>query len=436
MEEIDEGLFPPKSEEEDNMFMPHFPHKVDKDEGVVITTKLGLKKKIVKVGQGWEVPELGDEIIVNYKETLMDGTYIASNMDEEKSLAIILGKDPILKECEDGLLTMRKGEISIFTVPLTQEIYNRFPGLSRDASLQFQVELISWFKVIDVCNDGGIMKKILIKSEELERPQKKDEVTVIYDVKLEDGSLVVKSPVEGVEFSLYDGHLCPAIEKSVYTMRKGETASLRVNPRYAFGSHGRSAQDGLSAVPPNAVITITLTLVAYKLHEIVTDDHLVIKKIIRCGEGFEKPNSGTTTQIRYIAKLSDGKIFDKKGYDGEDPFEFKVDEEQVIEGLDLAVSTMKRGEVAIVVINHEYGFGEIETNAHLGAVPARSTLYYEVEMLGFTKVTESWDMEPDEKLEYAAKRKEEGNVYFKAEKYRRAALRYDMVILSTQQLSY
>ncbi|KAF5178898.1 Peptidyl-prolyl cis-trans isomerase fkbp62 [Thalictrum thalictroides] len=195
----------------------------------------------------------------------------------------------------------------------------------------------------------------------------------------------------------------------------------------AFGSHGRSAQNGLSAVPPNAIITIALTLIVYKLYEIVTDDHLVIKKITRCGEGFEKPNSGTTPQIRYIAKLSDGKIFEKNGYDGEDPFEFKVDEEQVIEGLDLAdlaVSTMKRGEVAIIIINHEYGFGEIETNAQLGVVPARSTFYYEVEILGFTKVTESWDMEPDEKLEYAAKRKEEGNAYGK---YQRAAYGKEML---------
>ncbi|KAI3928838.1 hypothetical protein MKW98_024439 [Papaver atlanticum] len=41
-------------------------------------------------------------------------------------------------------------------------------------------------------------------------------------------------------------------------------------------------------------------------------------------------------------------------------------------------------------------------------------------MVGFTKVTESWDMEAAQKLEYAAKQKEEGNVYFKAGKYKRA----------------
>ncbi|KAF5198087.1 Peptidyl-prolyl cis-trans isomerase fkbp5, partial [Thalictrum thalictroides] len=176
MEDIDETLFPPKLEKEENNFSSYFPRKVE-DEGAL--NELGLKKKLIEVGQGWQVPELGDEIIVNYKGTLIDGTLFASNMDDGKPLAIILGKDHILKECEDGLLKMRKGEISIFIVPpnLTRKISNRFPGLQPDASLQFQVELISWFKVIDVCNDGGIMKKILIKSEELERPQKKDEVT-------------------------------------------------------------------------------------------------------------------------------------------------------------------------------------------------------------------------------------------------------------------
>lgn len=30
--------------------------------------------------------------------------------------------------------------------------------------------------------------------------------------------------------------------------------------------------------------------------------------------------------VRYVAKLVDGTIFDRKGYDGEEPFEFKVDE--------------------------------------------------------------------------------------------------------------
>ncbi|OVA20352.1 Peptidyl-prolyl cis-trans isomerase [Macleaya cordata] len=424
MEDIDEGIVPPKSMEEEE-FRPYFPHKIE-EEGVL--TKFGLKKKLVKVGEGWEAPEQGDEITVNYTATVLGGVQFASSADKGEPLVVAIGKENILKGCKEGIITMRKGEISIFTVPpeLTQGIQNLYPDIPLDATLQFEVELLFWFKVVDVCNDGGILKKILYRSEVFERAEKKDEVTVKYEVKLEDGRVVAKSPEDGVEFLVNDGHLCPAIAKAVVTMRKEEKVILRAEPQYAFGNIGRPAQDGLSAVPPNAVVNISLELVSYKLLEYITDDMLVIKKITTPGVGFEKPNSGTTAQIKYIAKLSDGTIFDKKGYDGEDPLEFKVDEEQIIEGLDMAVATMKRGEFAQVIINHEYGFGETETKTKFAVVPARSILYYDVEVVGFTKVTESWDMEAAQKLEYAAKRKEQGNAYFKDGKYKRASLRYDM----------
>lgn len=76
---------------------------------------------------------------------------------------------------------MRKGEIAIFTVPpkIAHGVHDIFPGIPVDATLQFEVELISWLNVVDVCGDGGIMKKILSTSEILERAQKKDEVTGI-----------------------------------------------------------------------------------------------------------------------------------------------------------------------------------------------------------------------------------------------------------------
>lgn len=62
--------------------------------------------------------------------------------------------------------------------------------------------------------------------------------------------------------------------------------------------------------------------------------------------------------------------------------------EQVIAGLDRASATMKKGELAIVTINHEYGFGSVEVERDLAIVPPCSDLIYEVEMLDFVKVTE------------------------------------------------
>jgi FKBP-type peptidyl-prolyl cis-trans isomerase len=61
--------------------------------------------------------------------------------------------------------------------------------------------------------------------------------------------------------------------------------------------------------------------------------------------------------------------------------------EQVIDGLDRAVKTMKKGEVAVVTIQPEYAFGPSETQQELAIVPANSTVYYEVELLSFEKVS-------------------------------------------------
>lgn len=41
---------------------------------------------------------------------------------------------------------------------------------------------------------------------------------------------------------------------------------------------------------------------------------------------------------------------------------------------------------------------------------------------------ESWDMSTEEKIEDAGKKKEEGNVFFKAGKYERASKRYGKVL--------
>ncbi|KAF9610081.1 hypothetical protein IFM89_019921 [Coptis chinensis] len=105
-------------------------------------------------------------------------------------------------------------------------------------------------------------------------------------------------------------------------------------------------------------------------------------------------------------------------------FEFKMDEEQVIDGLDRAVMTMKKGEVAESTIALEYGFGSSESKQEMVVVPPNSTLYYEVELESFVKERESRDMNTPEKIEAAGK-KEEGNVAFIAGKYAKASQRYE-----------
>lgn len=390
--------------------------------------KTGVMKKLLQEGEGWERPSKGDEVEVHYVGTLLDGTQFDSSRDRRTPFKFKLGQGEVIKGWDEGIKTMKKGEKALFTIP-PEMAYGESgspPTIPPNATLQFEVELLNWTSVKDICKDGGIMKKVLVEGEGWQNPKDLDEVFVKYEARLEDGTLVYKS--DGVEFTVKDGCFCPALAKAVKTMKKGEKALLTVKPQYGFGEGGKPASRDEGAVPPNANLQITLELVSWKTVSDVTNDKKVLKKILKEGEGYERPNDGAVVQVKLIGKLQDGSVFVKKGHDDEPPFEFKVDEEQMIDGLDRAVKTMKKGEIAQITIHPDYAFGASESQQELATVPANSTVIYEVEMVSFTKEKESWEMSTAEKIEAAAKKKEEGNALFKAGKYERASKRYETAV--------
>ncbi|GKD18071.1 peptidyl-prolyl cis-trans isomerase FKBP62-like protein, partial [Tanacetum coccineum] len=113
-----------------------------------------------------------------------------------------------LSDGEKGIKTMKKGESALFTIPaeLAYGESGSPPTIPPNATLQFDVELLSWASIKDICKDG-----------------------VNYEARLEDGTLVAKA--DGVEFTVQDGHFCPALSKSVKTMKKGEKVILTVKPQ-------------------------------------------------------------------------------------------------------------------------------------------------------------------------------------------------------------
>ncbi|KAF9598689.1 hypothetical protein IFM89_029939 [Coptis chinensis] len=163
--------------------------------------------------------------------------------------------------------------------------------------------------------------------------------------------------------------------------------------------------------PPSATLHITLELVSWKTVTEVTNDKKVIKKIVNEREGYERPNEGTVTKgvlsgmgcvvvcIIMLSHLSDSETYwevarwnyrrgmTMMSYLSSRWMKSLHFAEQVVDGLDIAVMTMKKGVVAKLTIALEYGFGSSESKQELVVVPPNSTLYYEVELESFVKVS-------------------------------------------------
>ncbi|KAM3282074.1 hypothetical protein P3S67_025719 [Capsicum chacoense] len=233
-----------------------------------------------------------------YVGTLLDGTHFDSSRDRGTPFKFKLGEGQVIKGWDGGIKTMKKGEKALFTIPpkIAYGESGSPPTISPNATLQFEVELLSWISIKDIYKDGGIFKTILVEGEVWKNLKDLDEVFVQYEARLKDGTLVSKS--DEVEFPVKDGYFCPALSKAVKKMEKGEKVLPTVKPQYKLSSLK------------------------------------VLKMILKERKGYDRPNDGALVKVKLMEKLQDETVFVKKRHDEEEPFEFKIDEEQIIDGLD------------------------------------------------------------------------------------------------------
>jgi FKBP-type peptidyl-prolyl cis-trans isomerase len=102
--------------------------------------------------------------------------------------------------------------------------------------------------------------------------------------------------------------------------------------------------------------------------------------IQREGKG-DSPKPGDTVSVLYVGQLLDGKIFDQN-QDREQPFTFRVAREQVIQGWDQILQTMKRGEKRLVILPPELAYG---SRGQPPKIPRNATLVFEIDLLDFKR---------------------------------------------------
>jgi peptidylprolyl isomerase len=94
----------------------------------------------------------------------------------------------------------------------------------------------------------------------------------------------------------------------------------------------------------------------------------------------------------------------------------------VIEGWDKGIMTMKLGEKADLVIKSKYGYGDMGSPPK---IPGGATLIFTVELIQIAdRRPTRWQMSDEELVKVALRQKEDGNLKFKAKKFKEAEGHY------------
>ncbi|MDG5815590.1 peptidylprolyl isomerase [Chitinispirillales bacterium ANBcel5] len=104
-----------------------------------------------------------------------------------------------------------------------------------------------------------------------------------------------------------------------------------------------------------------------------------IRYIVHSEGNGDKPKRGSTVKVHYTGTFLNDRKFDSSR-DRNEPFSFRLGVGQVIEGWDISVMDMKKGERRTVVLPPQYAYGDQGIG---GVIPPETYLVFDIELLDF-----------------------------------------------------
>lgn len=398
----------------------------------------GVIKEIITHGvNGWQKPEDGDDVSMHYRGTLLDGSEFDSSYDRSSPFTFKLGDGKVIKGWDIVGKTMAKGEKAKVTLK-PEYAYGESgspPKIPPNATLVFEMELLSWVSKRDVFGDGLVIKSEVSAGDGWERPGKLDEITlgVVATAMEPDGRTERADLYNGqTTFTNSSGQVPLAWEKVIPDMKKNAVLSLLCTGPHTSGP-------GINYVPDGTeYVRFQLTMLSWKKVDDIHKDGTLVRKVLKEGEGWERPNDGATVTIsaQFFHPAMDSELLvpppEGESFLALEDFSFKVGDGVVIDGLDRVVQGMKAKESALVIIDPKHAFEsapDLLTKEMEGkGLSKESRLLVELMLMSFEKAKDVWSMSEEEKLEEMKARKQIGNDLFKKGRYPAARKSYDRAI--------
>lgn len=271
----------PMQEEVKKAFEEEITSKEPVEEFEDISNDGGVMKKIIKEGDGFETPQDGTEVTVRYVGRLKEN---GKEFDRSDEFRFTVGKGEVIKGWDLTLRTMRLNEVC--QVILKPEYAYGPTGAGQsippNATLVFEIELKKFSNLKDITKDGGILKKIILSSDDWKTPKFESEVEFKIIGRTQEGKAFID---ETKKIVIGDEEVIKGIEKCLKTMKKGEKSIFEVKPEYGFGEEGYK-----DLVKPNETISFEIELIDFK-HEEPYDIDDIDEKIKKSEERRLKGNN-------------------------------------------------------------------------------------------------------------------------------------------------
>jgi FK506-binding protein 4/5 len=347
-----------------------------------------LLKSVVKAGIG-DKPEAGNNVKCHYTGRLLDGDKFDSSRDRGDPFSFKIGAG-VITGWSEGVATMQVGEIAQFCIAPAKAYGDSGspPKIPPKATLQFEIELLSFSEYEDVPGtDGKVQKKVLVDGEGWQRPKDNDICMINMQISLmaEDSVITKIGGADGPAEYVTSSGKAAGIAAALKDMKKGGKSIFVIQPELGYGEAGCQDCDSCPTVPPNAVLKAEIELVDF--HEVtdVAKDGLLTMKTLEQGEGWKKPKDNDVVHLKYKICLQDGTVVKQSSDEAETII---LGDGSAIPAIELACREMKKGAKVVLSAQPKYAFGEAgcEDSDSCPTVPPNATVTVDLELVSWYDV--------------------------------------------------